>query len=86
MAVPAIFPLRARATAGLVALKITMPIALDTMDDRTAGAYAGFTTSAVVVGRDGTVIGFRNHADAHAVRRILDDALGEKPTPTTGPS
>ena len=58
------------------ALKLTIPIAVDTMDDKVATDYAGFTTSAVVVGRDGMIVGFRKHADAHAIRRIIEQTLG----------
>jgi hypothetical protein len=55
------------------ALKLTIPIAVDTMDDKVATEYGGFTTAAVIVGRDGTIVGFRRHADAHAIKRMLDD-------------
>jgi peroxiredoxin len=66
------------------ALRLTIPIAIDTMDDKTAKEYGGFTTSAVVIGRDGTIAGFRTFADAHAVKRILESAIAGKPT--TSPS
>jgi hypothetical protein len=68
------------------ALKLTIPIAVDTMDDNVAADYAGFTTSAVIVGRDGTIVGFRKHADAHAIKRIVEGALEGKTAPTTNPS
>ena len=52
---------------------LSTPIAVDTMDDKVATEYGGFTTAAVIVGRDGTIVGFRRHADAHAIKRMLDD-------------
>ena len=62
------------------ALRITIPIAIDSMDDKTAKDYGGFTTSAVVIGRDGTIVGYRTYADAHAIKRILESAIAGKPT------
>ena len=50
------------------------------MDDKTARDYGGFTTSAVVIGRDGAIVGYRAYADAHAVKRILESAISGKPT------
>ena len=66
------------------AVRLTIPIAIDTMDDKTAKDYGGFTTRAVVIGRDGTVVGSRTYADAHAVKRILESAISARPA--TSPS
>ena len=66
------------------ALRITIPIAIDTMDDKTAKEYGGFTTSAIIIGRDGTIVGSRTYADAHSVKRILESVIAGKPT--TSPS
>lgn len=62
------------------ALKITMPIALDTMDNKTASDYAGFTAAAVVVGRDGKVVAHRKWAETDSLRRIIDEAMSTRPS------
>ena len=68
------------------ALKITIPIAIDTMDDKTIRDYGGFTTCAVVIGRDGHVAAYRTHGDPTALRRLIDQTIAGKPAATTNPS
>jgi hypothetical protein len=60
-------------------LKINLPIALDNMENETATAYDGFTTAAVIVGRDGTILARRNWTDTHSLRRSIDQAIAQKP-------
>ena len=57
------------------ALKISIPIAIDRIDNKTASDYDGFTNAAVVIGRDGVVLARQTWLDAYALRRQLDSAL-----------
>ncbi len=77
---------KALAQLAKIALKITLPIAIDTMDDKTAGEYGGFTTSAVVIGRDGKVESQNKWADPYALRRSIEDAIGARPSSQPGKS
>jgi hypothetical protein len=66
-------------------LKITIPMAIDSMDDRTAQSYDGFTSAAAVIGRDGTVVGHLKWADAYALRRLIEQAMQTRPAAATQP-
>jgi hypothetical protein len=57
-------------------LKLTIPIAPDTMDDKTATAYDAFTTCAVIIGRDGTILAHRKWADRYTLARLIEEAIG----------
>ena len=60
------------------ALKITIPIALDSMDDKTANAYGAGENTALIVGRDGKIAAKENWCDAFRLRAALEDVLGKK--------
>jgi hypothetical protein len=64
------------------ALKITVPIVLDTMDDAAATAYGLAHNGAVVIGRDLKVVVRQQWFDPYTLRRHLE-ALGK---PTTRPA
>ena len=64
------------------ALKLTLPIAVDGMDDKIAAAYGASENSAVVIGRDGKVLSKQTWADPYRLRAALDEALK---TSTTAP-
>ena len=68
------------------ALKLTIPIAVDAMEDATASQYGARTTCAFVIGRDGTIVGFRKHGDVHAIARILEDVVASRSASTSRPS
>ena len=68
------------------ALKLTIPIAVDTMEDAAASSYGARATCAFVIGRDGTIVGFRKHGDVHAIARILEDVLASRSASTSRPS
>jgi Spy/CpxP family protein refolding chaperone len=62
------------------ALKITVPIAVDTMDDKTARDYdATQGNVCVIVGRDGVIVARQNWFSATGVRKQLDELSGGKP-------
>jgi Spy/CpxP family protein refolding chaperone len=63
------------------ALKITLPIALDSMDDKIAAAYGAGENSAVVIGRDGKVLSKQTWADPYRLRAALDEALKSTTAP-----
>lgn len=56
------------------ALKLTVPILLDTMDDATAKAYGLAPNGAVVIGRGGKVIARQQWFDPYTLRRHIDAA------------
>jgi peroxiredoxin len=53
-------------------LNITIPIAIDTIDDKTAKDYDGFTNACVVVGRDGLVVARQTWFNSDTLRSQLD--------------
>jgi peroxiredoxin len=69
------------------AMKLTTPIAIDTMDDQTARNF-GVTTSAaaVVIGRDGRIVASRRSVDPHGLKRAIDEALLTRATTQPGRS
>jgi len=70
--------MNARITAAKQArdrLKLTVPIVLDSMDNKTATDYDGFSNAAVLIGRDGTVLFFQKWFEPYALRGAMDDAL-----------
>jgi len=64
-------------------LKLTIPIAVDSMDDAAAKAFGAGENSAVVIGRDGKIAAKEMWCDPYRLRAALDEALTIKPT--TGP-
>jgi hypothetical protein len=62
-------------------LKLTVPIAVDTMDDATATAYGGFTNAAFLIGRDGKIVARQKWFEPYAMRRMIDAALKEPAKP-----
>jgi hypothetical protein len=62
------------------ALRITIPIAMDDMNDSIATAYGAGENSAVAIGRDGTVVARQQWCDPFRLRAALDEALASRPT------
>jgi Spy/CpxP family protein refolding chaperone len=56
-------------------LKLTVPILLDSMDNKTAGDYDGFSNAAVLIGRDGTVLFSQKWFEPYALRAAIDEML-----------
>ncbi|HEY1629029.1 MAG TPA: deiodinase-like protein, partial [Tepidisphaeraceae bacterium] len=56
-------------------LNLTMPIALDTMDNKTAADYDGLSNAAVLIGRDGSVLFFQKWFEPYALRAAIDESL-----------
>ena len=50
------------------------------MSDSSATAYGAGENSAVVIGRDGTVVARQQWCDPFRIRVALDEALGSRPT------
>ena len=65
-------------------LKITVPIAIDTIGNETATAFGAGANSAVVINRDGLIAAKQEWFDPGGLRRELDEAI--KATPATKPS
>jgi Spy/CpxP family protein refolding chaperone len=57
------------------ALKITVPMVIDTMDDATMTAYGGTTNAAILIGRDGTILARQKWFEPYALRGEIDAAL-----------
>jgi hypothetical protein len=60
------------------ALKIAIPVAVDSMDDAVVRAYGGFPNGAVVIGRDGRIAARQQWADPFALERLIEEAAKEK--------
>lgn len=87
IAIPPHADLAARKTAAKdakQALKITLPMAVDAMDDKIAAAYGASENSAVIIGRDWKVLSKQTWADPYRLRAALDEAL--KTGSTTSPA
>ena len=61
------------------ALKLSIPIALDTMDDAVTNAFGAGENSALVIGRDGKIAAKQMWCDPYRLRAALDEALLTKP-------
>jgi hypothetical protein len=57
------------------AMKITVPIVIDSMDDATAGAYGGTTNAAILIGRDGTILARQRWFEPYALKQEIDSAV-----------
>lgn len=64
----------AAARQAVKSLNLAPPVLVDTMDDATLSAYGNHPTAAVVIARDGIVLAYFRHFNAHAVRRAVDEA------------
>ena len=56
-------------------LKLTIPIAVDDMNDSIAEAFGAGENSAYVVGRDGKILARQTWADPFGLRRIIDETV-----------
>ena len=56
-------------------LKLTIPLAPDTMDDAVANAFGGFPNGAVVLSRDGVVLSRQQWVDPDGLERRIEQAL-----------
>lgn len=54
------------------ALKLSVPIAIDTMEDKTARDYGVTTTAAIIIGRDGVIMARQNWFDPYWLDRELE--------------
>jgi hypothetical protein len=55
-------------------LNITIPMAIDAMDDSVADAFGGFPNGAVVIGKDGNIAAHENWTNPDSLRRAIDEA------------
>ncbi|HLL88036.1 MAG TPA: deiodinase-like protein, partial [Tepidisphaeraceae bacterium] len=55
-------------------LRLSWPVAVDAMDNATAGAYAAGGNAAFVINRDGTVAAVQQWCDPDGLRRHIDAA------------
>jgi len=65
---------RALAKKAKESLHLTLPIAIDSMDDATGKAYNAIPNGAVVVGKDGQVFAHQKWADPAALAELIDEA------------
>jgi hypothetical protein len=56
-------------------LKLSVPVAVDDMNDTALAAYGGATNGAVVIGRDGNVAARQRWFEPHTLRRHIEQAL-----------
>jgi thiol-disulfide isomerase/thioredoxin/Spy/CpxP family protein refolding chaperone len=61
-------------------LKIVIPIATDSMDDKTAEDYSAGENGAIVVGRDGKIFARETWMDPYRLKSALDEAVAVKAT------
>jgi hypothetical protein len=64
----------AQAKQAREALKLSIPIAVDDMDNSVATAYGAGENAAQVIGRDGTILARETWADPFALKRAIDAA------------
>jgi iodothyronine deiodinase-like protein len=67
-----------RANEARSSLGITLPMGVDGMDDAASKAYGGFPNAAVVIGRDGKIVGKQQWTDPSGLGRLIDLALAGK--------
>ena len=65
------------------ALKLTIPIAPDTMDDAVSAAFGTFPNGAVVLSRDGIIVARQQWVDPGGLEKRIEQALK---TPTSRPA
>ncbi|MGD0768034.1 MAG: deiodinase-like protein [Tepidisphaeraceae bacterium] len=55
-------------------LRITIPMAVDSMDDAVANAYGTFPNGAIVIGKDGTIAARQQWTNPDTLREAIDQA------------
>ncbi|MGD0465039.1 MAG: deiodinase-like protein [Tepidisphaeraceae bacterium] len=55
-------------------LQITMPMAVDSMDDAVTSAFGTFPNGAVVIGKDGNIAALEHWTNPESLRRAIDEA------------
>ena len=63
------------ATEARTALKITIPMAIDSMDNATATAFGAGENSAVIIGKDGSVAAKETWCDPYRLKIALDEVI-----------
>jgi Spy/CpxP family protein refolding chaperone len=61
-------------------LRITMPMAVDAMDDSVSNAFGAFPNGAIVIGKDGMIAARQQWANPDTLRLAIDDAV-DAPVP-----
>jgi hypothetical protein len=56
-------------------LRITIPMALDSMDDAVSNAFGGFPNGTVVIGKDGNIAARQQWTNPDTLRQAIDDAF-----------
>lgn len=67
------------------ALKVNVPIAVDSMDDSAANAYGAHENDAILIGKDGKILLAQNWMDPYGLKRALDSAIQAKPSTQPSP-
>lgn len=73
----------AQANKAKDALKLSIPIAPDTMDDAVSAAFGAFPNGAVVLSRDGVIVARQQWVDPHGLETRIEQAMK---IPATKPS
>lgn len=60
-------------------LRITIPMAVDSMDDSVSTAFGSFPNGAVVIGKDGKIAARQQWTNPDTLRLAIDDALNAVP-------
>jgi hypothetical protein len=55
-------------------LQITMPMAVDSMDDAVSNAFGTFPNGSVVIGKDGNIAALEHWTNPQSLRRAIDQA------------
>jgi len=63
-------------------LRITIPMATDTMDDAISTAYGSFPNGTVVIGKDGNIAARQQWTNPDSLRTMIDDACQATVAPT----
>jgi Spy/CpxP family protein refolding chaperone len=61
------------------ALKLSVPMLIDSMDDLAANAYGGQSNAAILIGRDGKILARQKWFEPYGMRRAIDEAIKESP-------
>ncbi len=69
---------KAQAKQAATALKITLPVLLDTMDNAAARAFGLTPNGAVIIGRDGNIAAFQRWFEPIGLKQQLDAAVAVK--------
>jgi hypothetical protein len=60
------------------ALRLSIPVLVDDLEDSATAAFGTFPDGAVVINRDGTIVESQQWAEPTALRRIVDQATAVK--------